>query len=287
MAFLRANGGVVHYRDEGPRVGARHCFINALGSDLRIWDDVAGAPLARLPRRPLRQARPRPQRSRPRPDTTWRLRARPRGSPRRAGRRARDNRRALHRRAHRPGALSSARPELFAALVLSDTAAKIGDDASWDARIAAIETGGLEAVADGVLQRWFTGYFRERPRRRADGMARHARPHAGARLPRSLRRAETRRPASFRRRDLGSDPVSRRRRGRLDAGRAGARDRRPRSPEPGSRSSQAPATFPGSSSRRRPRFSSRSTRAICDVMTQRPMRKAERAALCLRSRERV
>jgi 3-oxoadipate enol-lactonase len=54
------------------------------------------------------------------------------------------------------------RPELFSGLVLSDTAARIGDDASWDARIAAIEAGGVEAVADGVLQRWFTADFRSR-----------------------------------------------------------------------------------------------------------------------------
>ncbi len=41
MSFLRVNGGVVHYRDEGPRAGRSIVLINALGSDLRIWDDVA------------------------------------------------------------------------------------------------------------------------------------------------------------------------------------------------------------------------------------------------------
>jgi len=56
------------------------------------------------------------------------------------------------------------RPDLLAALVLSDTAARIGDDASWDARIAAIEAGGIEAIADGILERWFTREFRTRRR---------------------------------------------------------------------------------------------------------------------------
>ena len=41
MRFIRANGGVVCYRDEGRRDGPAFVFINALGSDLRIWDDVA------------------------------------------------------------------------------------------------------------------------------------------------------------------------------------------------------------------------------------------------------
>ncbi|HXZ16461.1 MAG TPA: 3-oxoadipate enol-lactonase, partial [Roseiarcus sp.] len=41
MSFVRANGGVVHYRDEGPREAPAVVLINALGSDLRIWDEVA------------------------------------------------------------------------------------------------------------------------------------------------------------------------------------------------------------------------------------------------------
>src|SRR6202035_2112239 len=45
MAFVRANGGVVHYADEGPRAARPTVFINSLGTDFRIWDEVA-APLA-------------------------------------------------------------------------------------------------------------------------------------------------------------------------------------------------------------------------------------------------
>ena len=45
MTFAEVNGAVAHYRDEG-RVDARAIvFINALGMDLRIWDDLVG-PLA-------------------------------------------------------------------------------------------------------------------------------------------------------------------------------------------------------------------------------------------------
>lgn len=52
-------------------------------------------------------------------------------------------------------------PERLRALVLSGTAAKIGTDASWKARIADIEAGGVEAVADAVLERWFTPPYRD------------------------------------------------------------------------------------------------------------------------------
>jgi 3-oxoadipate enol-lactonase len=57
-------------------------------------------------------------------------------------------------------ALAAARPDLVEALVLCDTAAVIGTPAYWDTRIANIEAGGLEAVADAVLERWFTSAFR-------------------------------------------------------------------------------------------------------------------------------
>lgn len=57
--------------------------------------------------------------------------------------------------------LAATRPDLVRALVLSNSAARIGDDASWAQRIAAIEAGGIEAIADAVLERWFTPGFRD------------------------------------------------------------------------------------------------------------------------------
>lgn len=55
--------------------------------------------------------------------------------------------------------LVAERPDLVGALVLADTAPKIGDRAFWNQRIAAIEAGGVEAVADAVLGRWFAPGF--------------------------------------------------------------------------------------------------------------------------------
>jgi 3-oxoadipate enol-lactonase len=52
------------------------------------------------------------------------------------------------------------RPDRVAALVLCDTAAKIGTNESWDQRIAQVERGGVEEIAGSVLERWFTADFR-------------------------------------------------------------------------------------------------------------------------------
>jgi 3-oxoadipate enol-lactonase len=57
--------------------------------------------------------------------------------------------------------LHALRPDLVRSLVLCDTAAKIGDAAFWYARIASIEAGGIAAVAEGILDRWFTPDFRK------------------------------------------------------------------------------------------------------------------------------
>jgi 3-oxoadipate enol-lactonase len=47
-------------------------------------------------------------------------------------------------------------------LVLSSTAAKIGNADTWNARIEVVRKGGMKAVAPGTMERWFTATFRER-----------------------------------------------------------------------------------------------------------------------------
>lgn len=51
-------------------------------------------------------------------------------------------------------------PERVNKLVLSNTAARIGSVASWEARIASVEAGGMAAIADAVLARFFSPSFR-------------------------------------------------------------------------------------------------------------------------------
>lgn len=53
------------------------------------------------------------------------------------------------------------RPDLVAGILFCDTAAKIGDAESWNQRIEAIRRGGLAAMTDGIMERWFSKAFRD------------------------------------------------------------------------------------------------------------------------------
>jgi 3-oxoadipate enol-lactonase len=57
--------------------------------------------------------------------------------------------------------LAAKRLDLVRALVLSNTAARIGTREMWADRIAQIEQGGIEALADAVMARWFSPDFRQ------------------------------------------------------------------------------------------------------------------------------
>jgi 3-oxoadipate enol-lactonase len=56
--------------------------------------------------------------------------------------------------------LAAERPDLLRAAVLSSTAARIGTEQSWRDRIAGVRAGGIDAIADGVIEKWFTRRFR-------------------------------------------------------------------------------------------------------------------------------
>jgi len=57
--------------------------------------------------------------------------------------------------------LAVKRLDIVRTLVLSNTAAKIGSPALWQDRIDAVNSKGLEALADDVMERWFAKAFRE------------------------------------------------------------------------------------------------------------------------------
>lgn len=42
-----------------------------------------------------------------------------------------------------------------------DTAAQIGTDEMWNTRVNAVRKGGIEPMADGILERWFAPTYRE------------------------------------------------------------------------------------------------------------------------------
>ncbi|WP_171878157.1 3-oxoadipate enol-lactonase [Mesorhizobium loti] len=51
------------------------------------------------------------------------------------------------------------RPGIVEAMILCDTAHKIGTTDSWNTRIATVKSKGIQAIADGVLKVWFTPAF--------------------------------------------------------------------------------------------------------------------------------
>ena len=53
-------------------------------------------------------------------------------------------------------------PDRITKLALLNTAAVLGPPASWAARIASVQTGGMATVVDAVLGRWFTADFAKR-----------------------------------------------------------------------------------------------------------------------------
>jgi len=50
-------------------------------------------------------------------------------------------------------------PELVRAMIISNTAARIGTEQMWRERIATLRADGLEAIADNVMERWFAAVF--------------------------------------------------------------------------------------------------------------------------------
>ena len=57
--------------------------------------------------------------------------------------------------------LVQSRPDLVSKLILCDTGHKIGNDEVWNARIEAVKVGGMAAITEGTLERWFTPAFRD------------------------------------------------------------------------------------------------------------------------------
>jgi 3-oxoadipate enol-lactonase len=155
MQFAKVNGGVTCFADEGPRDAPAVVLINSLGTDFRIWDDVAWSLTGRY----------RVVRSDKRGHGLSEIRTGPATMADFATDLAALLDRLLIARAHVVGVsiggliaqeLYRVRQDLVASLILSDTAHRIGTLESWNARISKVEVGGIEAIADGIMQVWFS-----------------------------------------------------------------------------------------------------------------------------------
>ncbi|WP_134496434.1 3-oxoadipate enol-lactonase [Microvirga pakistanensis] len=160
MAFIRANGIVLHYRITGKPGAPVLVFNNSLGSDFRIWQEVAPAFADRF-RIVLYDKRGHGLSDAP-------------PAPYTLDEHTEDLLALLDQLGIGSAALlglsvggmiaqcaAVRAPERVTALVLCCTAAKIGTPQLWAERIAAVENGGIEPIAENVLQRWFTPDFRE------------------------------------------------------------------------------------------------------------------------------
>ena len=158
--FVTVADVTLHYTADGQDHGPPLVFLNSLGSDLRIWDQVSASladhhPIIRYDKRGhgLSDCPPGPYSI---ADHTADL----------AG---------LLDHLQVPKAIlvgisvggmialdfAVRHSERVQALVVSNSGAKIGTAAYWQARITAIRTAGIEPLAEPILSRWFAPTFSE------------------------------------------------------------------------------------------------------------------------------
>ena len=164
MQVLIRPWGAMHYRIDGPSEGASEgpavLFANSLGSDLRLWDPL----LAQMPG--IRAIR-FDKRGHGLSDL---------GGAVSVEDLAEDAAALIDHLGTGPvvvvglsiggmiaQVLAARRPDLVRAAVLSNSAVRMGTPESWNDRIAAIRAGGMGAVIDTVMERWFSPAFRARP----------------------------------------------------------------------------------------------------------------------------
>lgn len=162
MNVVELSGLSLNYRIDGDKTGAPVVFINSLGTDYRLWDKLlpllpGGLQFIRYDKRGHGLS-----------EVT--------SAPYRMGGLVNDLERLLDhlnvRNAVLVGCsiggliaqgLAVKRLDQVRAMVLSNTGAKIGTKEMWNDRIDAVRAGGIDALADATLERWFSTAFRETP----------------------------------------------------------------------------------------------------------------------------
>lgn len=155
MAFVRIDGVLLHYRLNGPEGAPVLVLVNSLGTDARIWDDFIALMADRY--RILSYDK-RGHGISDAPKGAYSLD---------------DHLNDLtglldHLGIAKIGLIgvsvggliaqgfALAHPDRLDALVLCDTAPKLGDAAAWNDRIAAVREFGMEALSQSIMERWFS-----------------------------------------------------------------------------------------------------------------------------------
>ncbi|MFW5881567.1 MAG: alpha/beta fold hydrolase, partial [Roseicyclus sp.] len=162
MDTIALDDVTLHVRLDGPGDGPPVVFANSLGTDLRLWDDV----VARLP----------PGLRLIRYDKRGHGLSSCPPAPYAMGALIRDAERLIETLGLREvvfvglsiggmiaQGLAAKRLDLVRAVVLSNTAPKIGTRELWEERIAQVHRDGLGAMSGAIMERWFSRPFRESP----------------------------------------------------------------------------------------------------------------------------
>lgn len=160
MRAIAASDVNLAWRDDGSPLGPPVLFSNSLGTDCRIWDDV----ISKLPEkyRFIRYD-----------GRGHGLSGKPHG-PYQLEQLVDDALALLNAIELRPvvvvglslGGLVAQRlamraPDRVSGIVVSNSAARMGSPSLWAKRIEAVREHGMQGIADGVLERWFGGSFRQ------------------------------------------------------------------------------------------------------------------------------
>ncbi len=162
MPTLQLDDVSLNYREDGDPSGAPVVFSNSLGTNLHLWDKII--PLLPKGLRLIRyDKRGHGESSVP-------------NAPYKMGALVSDVEALMEHLEVKDAmfvglsiggliaqGLAAKRLDLVRTAVLSNTAAKIGTRDMWQERINGVKAGGVEALADAVMERWFSAKFRATP----------------------------------------------------------------------------------------------------------------------------
>lgn len=159
MDMMKLENVTLHYRVEGNPNGAPVVFANSLGTDFRLWDSIIpllpdGLRILRFDKRGhgLSSCPPGDYSIKDLVEDTAQLM------------RALGFENSLFVGLSIGGliaqGLASQHSDLLRAMVISNSAAKIGTQQLWQERIDSLRSGGIEALADNIMERWFANSFR-------------------------------------------------------------------------------------------------------------------------------
>ena len=160
MHMIQLDNVALHYRIQGDPGGKPIVFANSLGTDFRLWDSLfplipPGFKIVRFDKRGHGLSGS--------PEGIWSMQD------------LVDDTAQLLRALQVEDCLfvglsiggiiaqglAAAHPELVRAMVIANTGARIGTPEMWQERIDAVEAGGVEALADAIMQRWFAKSYHQ------------------------------------------------------------------------------------------------------------------------------